>query len=588
MRTAVFKIRPEFINAIKKGTKRHEYRLNKGNRSVLDKGDHLYLVANDDSGSFAEVTITGKKTFSSWEEALSEFWSEDFRSIFSSLEEAVNTCQKFYSDSDVKAYGIVVFSIVPFSDGALQRSNVLIDGKLLDDEETRIACNSLIERLKVRGCSNVSVKPPFDGMPSDQNDILDSYFLGAAEGMQTDQIEILYSLYSRKYDYLITNDAKLLSCCKAIFCNNRLISLGQAQSLLDRSFAPIRYDVLKVVNKKFGELDINDPFFDSLKDDYPEFSKWFVKKSGSDAYVFLDESGKLRAFLYLKIEGRGEDYSDINPILPPARRMKVGTFKIESGDNHFRLSERFFKAIFDNALQEGVDEVYVTLFEGRKETVEALKNNLLKWGFRLWGTKTNGESVYVKDLRTYDSEKSVIENFPLFTKDTNLYWLPIYGAFHDLLFPDSIPGGISKEGLDLNLGSLYALEKIYLTNVSWASVPCGSRILIYRMGKEWPKKRTSLVTGECILNWIKTAKSLDELKKLCKNKSVFNDGEIVKFWSKKTTTVVSLLYLRRFKQPIPLAELWEKGIIQEPNGPRVLDEVKDEETVWQLIERGNR
>lgn len=588
MRTAVFKIRPEFINAIKKGTKRHEYRLNKGNRSVLNKGDHLYLVANDDSGSFAEVTITGKKTFSSWEGALSEFWSEDFRSIFSALEEAVNTCREFYSDSDVKTYGIVVFSIVPFSEGTLQRSNVLIDGKLLDDEETRIACNSLIERLQARGCSNVSVKPAFDGIPSDQNDILDSYFLGAVEGMQTDQIETLYSLYSRKHDYLITNDAKLLSCCKAMFCNNRLISLDQAQSLLDRSFAPIRYDVLKVVNKKFGELDINDPFFGSLKDDYPEFSKWFAKKSGSDAYVFLDESGKLRAFLYLKVEGRDEDYSDINPVLPPARRMKVGTFKIDSGDNHFRLSERFFKAIFDNALQEAVDEVYVTLFEGRKDTVDALKDNLLKWGFRRWGTKTDGEALYVKDLRGYNSKKTPKENFPLFQDGSSLYWLPILSHYHDLLFPDSIPEGISKEGLDSNLGSLYALEKIYLTKASWPSVPSGSRILIYRMGEEWPKRYTSLVTGEGILNWIKTAKSLDELKELCKNKSVFTDDEITDCWIKGRTVVVSVLYLRRLKHPIQLAELWEKGIIQEPNGPRVLDEVKDEETVWQLIERGNR
>ena len=30
--------------------------------------------------------------------------------------------------------------------------------------------------------------------------------------------------------------------------------------------------------KRFSDIDINDPFFDSLKDDYRGFVKWFNKK----------------------------------------------------------------------------------------------------------------------------------------------------------------------------------------------------------------------------------------------------------------------------------------------------------------------
>lgn len=48
-------------------------------------------------------------------------------------------------------------------------------------------------------------------------------------------------------------------------------------------------------------------------------------------------------FLYLKTEGVNENYSDIVPPFKPMRRLKVGTFKVES--TGFRLGERFVKII---------------------------------------------------------------------------------------------------------------------------------------------------------------------------------------------------------------------------------------------------
>ena len=92
--------------------------------------------------------------------------------------------------------------------------------------------------------------------------------------------------------------------------------------------------------------------------------------------------------LYLKTEGISENYSDIEPPFLPKRRLKVGTFKVES--TGFRLGERFVKIIFDNALQRKVDEIYVTLFTDRGELV-ALEELLYRWGFVFYGIKRNGE-----------------------------------------------------------------------------------------------------------------------------------------------------------------------------------------------------
>jgi hypothetical protein len=57
----------------------------------------------------------------------------------------------------------------------------------------------------------------------------------------------------------------------------------------------------KFVWKKFSEVDVNDIFFESLKEDYADFTNWFQKKSltNENALVFNDEQG-VEAFIYLK------------------------------------------------------------------------------------------------------------------------------------------------------------------------------------------------------------------------------------------------------------------------------------------------
>jgi len=52
-----------------------------------------------------------------------------------------------------------------------------------------------------------------------------------------------------------------------------------------------------------------DPFFDSFRQDYKDFDKWFNKKSDETAYVCLEKTA-IAAFLYLKPEGKNENYGD--------------------------------------------------------------------------------------------------------------------------------------------------------------------------------------------------------------------------------------------------------------------------------------
>src|SRR5690606_6418360 len=89
----------------------------------------------------------------------------------------------------------------------------------------------------------------------------------------------------------------------------------------------------------FKEINIDDPFFDSLKSDYKEFKSWFSKKSESNAYVSYDDAGSIQAVLYLKVEDGA--VTDVAPNLSKLKWLKVGTFKVNPHGT--RLGERFIK-----------------------------------------------------------------------------------------------------------------------------------------------------------------------------------------------------------------------------------------------------
>lgn len=217
---------------------------------------------------------------------------------------------------------------------------------------------------------------------------------------QNDQndTQIINELYSGRVDLLITEDKKLLVKASLLGIADKVYTIDAfLEKVTVENPALADYKVLSVMKDYFGNLDIADEFFASLKDDYPGFENWFNRKADETVYVCRAE-GKLIALLYLKVEGEGEDYSDIVPPFTKKKRLKIGTFKVTL--NGFRLGERFLKIVFDNALRFGVDEIYVTIFDKRIEQ-QRLINLFEEYGFRLHGHKIGSggnEIVYVRSF----------------------------------------------------------------------------------------------------------------------------------------------------------------------------------------------
>ncbi|MDX7783014.1 hypothetical protein SJR90_11765 [Aeromonas caviae] len=126
---------------------------------------------------------------------------------------------------------------------------------------------------------------------------------------------------------------------------------------------------MAISNKKFRDININDPFFDSLKSDYPEFSEWFSKKGNEEALLSCNDRGMIDGFLYLKIED--EELGNMTPSFGRARRLKLGTVKVDAHGT--KLGERFLHKALNFAMSNSIDEIYVTVFDKHAGLISLLQ-----------------------------------------------------------------------------------------------------------------------------------------------------------------------------------------------------------------------
>jgi len=363
---------------------------------------------------------------------------------------------------------------------------------------------------------------------------------------------LLNEVYVERVDILITEDKKIHKKAQQLGIQDKVFTID---SFLEKTFAEhpelVDYKVLNVQKIKFGKINLNDTFFDSLKGDYAGFDKWFLKKYDDEAYITINsKNGMLLSFLYLKMEDENENYSNITPVFPPKRRLKIGTFKVIS--NGFRLGERFMKIIFDNALKNHVNEIYVTVFDKRPEQ-RRLIELLEQWGFTMWGYK-NGEQVYVRDFTPKFDIDNLKGCFPYISRQKHTYIVPIYPEYHTELLPDSILNTESREDFIEDFPHRNCIRKVY---VSYAMPPypsIGDILVFYRTGGYYKSVVTTL---GIVLEVKNDFQNEDDFILYCRKKSVYPENELREMWKRnpRKPLVVSFLYTYSFPHRINMAEL---------------------------------
>lgn len=613
MKTYYLKIREKFISEICAGIKKHEYRLASPERLQAKVGDTLVLISNQNKKIFIKTTIKAVRIYKSWKEALQDNWQEDFKNLYTTLDEALHECYKFYRREEVEQYGIVSFDIEPIKTDYV-KCDVLLDTNIVIKRESSKGVSFEVAKLfnwfgnkniktfvhpltkkELEGYKDETVKATiltklnsYDFLPSFATDV-DAYFNSVISRYSSDkngQVDnaLIREVYNDNVGLLLTDDNLILKKAEELYIRDRVLTSAELLAFFEKNYPQnIEYKMLAVKLKNFDEVDLNSEFFDTLREDYEgrKFDNWFKRKGKEKAYVF-EEKNELKGFLYVKVEFPNEpDYLKVTPNLSPKKRLKVGTFKIKR--TGFRLGERFLKIIFDNARNYGVDEIYVTLFEDKRDDVKALQKLMEQWGFKKYGYKDNGETVLVKSMEKYDILQDPKYNYPLLKNNIQYFFLPIYPEYHTDLFPDMILRNENMHLYQENIAHRYAIEKIYLTGSPNIAAKPGDVVLIYRTGERYPKKYSSVVSGIAIIQEIHPTKNVKECIEICKNRSIFSEDEIRKQHCRRPTVVKLLDYIP-FKNKVKNYQLFDYGIIQGGTGPRSFATVSKEhiEIIYKL------
>ncbi len=403
--------------------------------------------------------------------------------------------------------------------------------------------------------------------------------------------DILNELFVGHVDLLISEDRGIARKANQLGIGHQVFTID---AFLEKAAAEnpglVDYRVLSVRTQLFGRVPLSDPFFESFRVDYPNFDHWFISKSQEKAYVCFEKE-KLVAFLYLKVETEREPYSDITPQFSPKRRLKIGTFKVDL--NGFKLGERFLKIIFDNALRQNVDEVYVTIFR-RSVLQERLIHLLEDFGFVHYGEKRNSfgsEEVYVRYMtRTFNGSNPCL-SFPYVSRSARAFLVPIYPRYHTKLLPDSILNTESPADFVEHEPYRNAIRKVYASRSHFKDVRSGDTLVFYRTGGYYKSVVTTLGIVEAAHHYLS---SESQFVGVCRQRSVFSDLELWQQWRYSPTNrpfVVNFLYAYSFPKRPNMEALIKHGVIENvESAPRGFEQITRQqfEIIVQLSETDSR
>ncbi len=308
----------------------------------------------------------------------------------------------------------------------------------------------------------------------------------------------------------------------------------------------------------FSEVELNDPFFDSLKADYPGFEKWFYKKveEHSDVYVQYDENRYLQGFLYMKIEFDG--VSDVNPPIISSRILKIGTFKINAHGT--KMGEQFLKIIFEHATEQQVDCCYLTIFEKQEGLISLVKS----FGFDYWGTKgddNNAEMVLVKDMNRFTGK--ICYDYPKINiANSKKYLLSIYPKYHSIMFPEAI---LSTESRNIikDISPSNSIHKVYVCSMGDVeNIKYGDIIVMYRTAEYGRSAEYSAVaTSVCTVEEVRLQTSFSDFEDFYRfacQYTIFDRDDLQYWYNRGGLKVIKMVYNFALKKRIVRHELIEK------------------------------
>jgi hypothetical protein len=314
---------------------------------------------------------------------------------------------------------------------------------------------------------------------------------------------------------------------------------------------------------------LTDGIFDSLREDYPSFDKWWrdkcVRERRSCWGVFDNGLAGL-------IVRKDEKATDTDATIKAAKILKICTFKVRPEKRGVKLGELLLKKVFWFAQANSYELAYVTTYGNQVALIDLLEF----YGFEHTATKPDGELIYEKKFSRHQlrAEPSISNfetnrlNYPRFIArpDVRAFVVPIKEAYHDTLYPDlkspaqsdlfeafGVTGGPKRPG--------NTIRKVYLCRAQSNLGPPGSLLIFYK-GKSKDQPSQAL-TAVGIFEERSLAVSTKDLMLMTGGRSVYSEAELNEWYASphRPVKVINYLLAAYIEPAVTFGELRQMGIV---------------------------
>lgn len=426
------------------------------------------------------------------------------------------------------------------------------------------------EKRKKIVLSKIKTYQVLDKAPDPQQD-LDFIRIVGAPSTRNAEIDnrILYSVYKNAVNFLITEDKKILSKAYRLNLQDRVLRINEALDVFKEKIPTISIVKPPAIVEDFCyNLSLDDPFFDSIKSDYPEFNEWFQKicQEHRKCWVYKTEEDLIDAILIYKLE---DEVIISNPVLPKKTRLKICTFKTQQFG--YKIGELFIKLSVELCVKQNIDEMYLTVFSYKYEN---FVNLIQEYGFEKKGVKENGEDIYVKLLIPENIEE--IEDFGIISKKyypsfydgkkAHKFLIPIRPEFHERLFT-----GLGRQTTLAEFAGSFIIEgntikKAYLSHSGIKKMRPGDILLFYK------SKMDRSISSLGVIEELYRLRDPDKILQYVLKRTVYSIHEIIEI-SEKSTLVILFTFHFHFDNPVGYDFLLQQGILKGP--PQTIIEIDD-------------
>lgn len=427
---------------------------------------------------------------------------------------------------------------------------------------------------RIVSLSKIAAYPRIENPPSPETD--EDYLerVGRVSGAHdTVDINLLYALKRNVGNFLITEDKRIHTRAKRIGLDDRVLTVTDALGIFSSPAYPSKLAPPSICRVPVYDLEITDPFFDSLRKEYPDFDDWWAKisKQGRRGWIYRHNDGTIGALLITKPEN---EFVDSEPILPKGNRLKACTLKV--AHTGYRIGELFIKLIIEECIHQGLSEAYLTHFTKEPDYLVDLISD---YGFEYHGRKTNGEDVYIKSLIPPSSGNQIDNPFTFAAKYYPSFYeghrvrkilVPIRPEYHELLFTDWDRQTLLMEYLGEMIIPGNTILKAYLCHSSLRRISRGDLLLFYR-------SEDSQLTTLGIVEDVKfDVRSVDEILRFVGKRTVYSREEIETIVRKPTTAILFRWHFH-LPKPLSLKTMLKLGVLK--GAPQTLQKMNHHDYV---------